>query len=1223
MLANVQDLLELCVAQLFESVADERSGSAAELVANLLPAARAAKAAELSGLALLLGLQLRALTELARQGKSLAPDDLLVLAGWLSDLQLYLSGQQAESETPILLDALKQQWWLPSLKPELHSAILAQLARAPWLQDSATPATPAEPAMPEAQTERVSDPQHELHPVSSVSAPQTEFAEQPNAVTELEPTATPSLERAPLADPRLGAALFAQADATHPDARVAEQRVSASPDASVTPPPGYDPREPWSMHATRSDARSESELEAPESIRWIAAEELEMLAQAFTAQLLPVTQEVYSCDPEQLVGVLQRIADEAHMIGQAFEVMNLPQLKFSVDQLETNLELLGADPDAWHEVTQSVLGDWPLLLLATLEQPGDESIRGAFRDGLCSSAWPLPFDDAAWAALERELLEIRFGYDPAMVAARKSEATPEDVKLEFAEDLTPAVLEGMLRELPGNVAELSARVHALVKSASEDDIDVACRIAHTLKGDANIVGLRGIANLTHALEDILIELKRQPIVPQPALADALIEASDCVEAMADYVMRRGPLPDQSLDVYQHILHWANLALDKRLQREEPAADGHASAANQATQAAATARPALPPSATSVRAAAVGTAGGMTAGVTTGGPAESIESVATMNVPVPVLDQLLRLAGESMVVTRQLEQLLSLLKRQHREMIEGARLSERLHQELEDLVGMRGAALNSAQTSAGGMDPLELDQYNNLHTVSTRLIEASADQKGQVAAISRALTDFNELLAEQDQVQDTLQVAVLRTRMVPVDSLAARLKRTVRQTARAVLKECELTIDGIDLQIDSDILSGLTDPLMHALRNAVDHGIEGSDERRAAGKPEHGSVNLRFARDGAFVSVEISDDGRGLDLERIRAKAIEKGLITVADQLDDEQMARLILLPGFSTREQASQVSGRGIGMDVVASEVRALKGTLQLHSTAGQGMRLAIRVPASLLAAQVLVCDLPSGRVAIATDRIERLQMVQPFELSEGPNGLRIQYLGQYAAAYELDALCFSGDIRQGELGRNWIGIVLRDLNGKPVVVLAPALGEAVNVLIKPLGRYATHIPGVRGACVLGDGGAVSVVDLPDLIADRVSEKPGSRKMVERVVRTLPRALIADDSLSVRRALSQLLQDAGYEVAAVRDGLEALGELNRQLPDIMLVDLEMPQLNGLEVCSFIRSTDSMKHIPVIMITSRSGQRHQQMAKDAGVDVLVTKPYSDDFVLQTVQQLLAR
>lgn len=932
---------------------------------------------------------------------------------------------------------------------------------------------------------------------------------------------------------------------------------------------------------------------------WVSPDETGLLAQALNEQLLPLAGQVASC-PEfkDAAPLLVQLHDELALLGNAFEVMELPQLHAEIERVRTNLELLSADDTGWSPERATLVLDWALNAASWLGQPLDPELRNQFLDSVRNPWWLLEQLDPS--ALAAELEAIRIGVDPAVKAARKHEVAAVDMELKVAADVAPAVLEGMLRELPGNVAELGERLQRLARGGGAEDIDVAQRIAHTIKGDANIVGVSGIANLTHALEDILVELKKRPHVPAPALAQALLDAGDCVATMADHLLGHGPPPEDALDTYHLILFWANRALDGELEQAEA----------ESPEAAVPA--AMPrPEAAAEPAPAETTA--------------SDEPVPSMMVPVPLLNSLLQLSGEAIVMTRQFEQVLRGLNQQQRDFKGASNLFERLSAQLEDLVSLRGVALQSTRLAGERtVDPLELDQYDELHTVSRRIQEIGVDQRDHSIGSARALNQLTELLTQQDRLHAELQRQLLQTRKIAVSSIVPRLKRAVRQTARALLKDCELIVVGEQQEIDSDILGALVDPLMHAVRNAVDHGIEAPEERLASGKPAAGLIELRVRQDGAHVLVELRDDGRGLNLPRIRAKAEALELIAPDAELDDQEIARLILLPGFSTRDQTTQISGRGIGLDVVASQVRALKGSLNIDSTPGQGSRFQIRVPADLNTTQVLIAPTPFGRVAIATDRLERLVMLSPHELVQREVGTGIRYLGSILDASELAPLCFGGEWRVVPERASHVAMLYRTEQGRLRAVLTDQLTEARTIIVSRLGQYAPNIPGIRGATILGDGRVAPIIDLPELVQE-VTQAAGGRKLdsaaLSRKVR-LPRALIADDSLSVRRALEQLLRDAGFEVDTARDGLEALGVLNRATPDVILLDLEMPKLSGLEVASFVRQTDQFKHVPVVMITSRTGEKHRQMASEAGVDLLLTKPYSDEYLLEYLQGRLA-
>lgn len=1139
-LAAAQAQLGVFAAALYDAMAREQALPAdrTALLAALAPLLEQARAARWSGLHYLCSVLERGLADPVQRAQPLAIEDLVGLVAWNAELDAYLRAELSGPDCVRLLEALEHLSFCPSLPPDLRALILSRLRSAAWLptpQQSDATAASAVVAEPTQPVPNPPDPVQEAY-----------------AVTAAEDAALPS---------------------EHPQAE------PAPPALEVAAPPGE------TIETSTGSSTSEPVR------RWVSEDERSLLLQALEEQVLDSAGLVVTAvEPAAVASSLAALGEELALLGNAFEVMELPCLHAEVERVRTNLQLWESVPDGLTPEQAAMPLEWALALSAWVQTQQADTVRQLLA---CAGSdhWLAP--DFNLSALAAELRQVCIGTDPALRATRKIDVQPEDVQLLLAADVAPAVKEGMLRELPGNVAELGERLERLVRSGDEQDLDVAQRLAHTLKGDANIVGLNGIANLTHALEDILVELKRQPRKPTAELGQAMLDTSDCVAAMADHVLGHGPPPEDALEVYQLVLDWANRAADGELDAPVQVAE----------------RTVPPPSSDPSPQEPVATP------AAAADTEDADEPVPTMAVPVPLLDSVLQLCGEAVVLTRQVEQLLRSLRGQQREFKSGSSLFERLAAQLEDLVSLRGAALQSTRLSTpDAIDPLELDQYDELHTVSRRIQEIGSDQRDFTLGSERALNQLLDLINEQERLHGELQRQVLQTRKVAVSSIVPRLKRAVRQTARSLLKEAELHVHGEEQEIDSDILSGLVDPLMHAVRNAVDHGIEAPDERVAAGKTEVGQIQLKVRQDGVHVLLELTDDGRGLDLERIRDKALALRLIEADAVPPPQELARLILHPGFSTRDSATQISGRGIGMDVVASRVRALKGTLQIHTDAGTGTRFQIRVPADLNTTQVLVAGTAQGVVAVATDRLERLVLLLPHEVLQREHGLAVRYLGQTLDAFELEPLCFGGDWRLPQTRAHHVAMLYRSEQGSLRAVLTSNLSDARTVIVSRLGMYAPVIAGVRGATVLGDGRVAPVIDLPELVDAVTASNARPIAVVGTRVRP-PRALVADDSLSVRRALEQLLRDAGFEVEAVRDGLEALGSLNRQTPDVLLVDLEMPKLNGLEVTSFVRSTEQFKALPVVMITSRTGERHRQLAREAGVDLLLTKPYSDEYLLE--------
>jgi chemosensory pili system protein ChpA (sensor histidine kinase/response regulator) len=446
------------------------------------------------------------------------------------------------------------------------------------------------------------------------------------------------------------------------------------------------------------------------------------------------------------------------------------------------------------------------------------------------------------------------------------------------------------------------------------------------------------------------------------------------------------------------------------------------------------------------------------------------------------------------------------------------------------------------------------------------------------------------------------------------------------------KQVTLVIKGDNTSIDSNVLNELMDPLMHVLRNAVDHGIESPAMRASLGKPQVGNIELSFVREGNSIVVLCKDDGAGLDYAAIKRIAANKGMLLESEQeLSPDELARLILLNGFSTREDTTQVSGRGVGMNVVYSRILDMKGRLALNSELGSGFSVELRLPATLLSAHTLVVRHRNKLIAVSSHGVEDIHYVTLDQIEQVGSQQVYRVGDKVHSLVRLEALLdLPSDRREAErLG--FPVLLTRADNGAVTGVLVQEVVSDQEVVLKNFGRYVPKITGTVGAVILGDGTVAPVVDLVELL--RVPAQQRQRKhrtssatqasagsddvgMVGGLT-----ALVVDDSLSARRAASAVMQDAGYHVRTAIDGLEAVNILQRFVPSVMLVDMEMPRMNGIELTAHVRDSSRTKDIPVIMITSRSTEKHRRMCKDAGVNVYLTKPYSDDVLIDHVQRLV--
>lgn len=1140
-----------------------------------------AAAAPLPGVPDLLRSWKAALQDLGRRGDGLSQNDLTQMSLWFIGLQEHAAGRLDREGRQMLAQLPEGIPWMPRLSPNFTHTIARRLESAAIAADVSTPAagTAATPIAAAAEAAAV-----ETVPVESVTV-------EASAVEVSDASQASPLPEAPAA-----AATTADDAATH----------TFVEGALPQEPPSYD------EDAPRSDADS-----AP---IWIGQEELDLTRQALIEQVLPLAQAwADTPDVDANAPIVEELVYQCQLIVNVLELIGTPSLAHGMAAVRDCIER--RDP----AVQPEQLAMWCSALLGAIEQPGRDA-----GELLAAVAPALPELDARWIrTLEDELTRIVIGIDPEFIAQRKTHASVEDIVLSPAKDVLPSVLDGMLRELPGNTARLGASVRAVADTRSLTPIDEARRVAHTLKGDANTVGIRGLAHLTHALEDILIVLAKRPDLLDSNCAELLTSASDCVEEISDHLLGRSPAPGNLLDIYQFVLDTANALADaaQMPQAALPTAHPQADIATDSTLAAASATSALSATASTDADATAPQnqsqiASPAATAVPVGDSGMLASGIQSLNVPSSLLDELQRLAGETMVTSRQIDQQLDGLGTIQRDQRQSGRYTNELMGRLDDLVALRGAALQSTAQKAGAdLDPLEIDQYNELHVISRQLLEAHADSGEFQRRIERIMNTLADLRSEQEQINRDLQRTVLRTRTVPFGQVSQRLQRIVRQTAKQVFKQVQLDIVGEEIPVDAELLERIVEPLAHLLRNAIDHGIEGTQERLAAGKPEQGRIVLRVGLQGDAATIELQDDGRGLDLDAIRARAVDAGLLSAEQAIDERQLTRMILLPGFSTRSTASEVSGRGIGMDVVNQRIAALRGVLAISSESGRGTRVQMRLPVTQTLANVIVVRGQRQVTAVVSASVERVVSFAAGECRYEDGQLRVALDGELLPALPIEA--FYGESADLSMwtGASGVGLYVRDADGKGNVVLVRGIDEVRSTVVKPISAYLPPIPAVRGVTQLGDGGLAPVIDL-DVLLQSAQQSHFDTTRLAPTAAPVTRVVVADDSLSVRRALEQLMQDAGFEVATARDGFEALAAIQARPTHALLVDLEMPRMNGLEVARNLRNHADTRDLPVVMITSRATEKHLAMAEQAGVTRMLGKPFSEDALVTLVRELIA-
>ena len=526
-------------------------------------------------------------------------------------------------------------------------------------------------------------------------------------------------------------------------------------------------------------------------------------------------------------------------------------------------------------------------------------------------------------------------------------------------------------------------------------------------------------------------------------------------------------------------------------------------------------------------------------------------------------------------------------------------------------------LHAVSAATSGFDSLELDQYNEVQSITRALIEESTDSRDLGMGLKDELAGLAGIVHQQQRLMRELAHLTSQTRMAPVETIVPRLQRNVRQTAFATGKQAQLVVVGQEILVDAEVLNQLLDPLLHILRNAVDHGLESPEERASRGKPRTGTITLNVQRRGQVVTVQVSDDGRGLDLRDIRCRAVERGMLAPDAMPTDVEIARLTLLPGFSTRDMVTEISGRGVGLDVVATRLRSLAGSIDIRSQQGLGLTIELRFQASLVATHALFVRDGGQVFGIASHAVRRAVPAVAVNLvREGGALLARLDEGDYPI-HELASLTGLASATAPER-RN---LVLVDTETGPLGLLVDAILDAGELVTRPAGRYLKRIPGVAGIGLLGDGSVIPLLDVAELVRSPQRATPARRGRS-----TLTGADAAPFARDGGRRLA--VGASRHRLAARRPWLRSRAGARRprsrqvmdvSRPDVLLTDLEMPNMNGLELAAHVRSRDELEGLTIVMITSRSMDKHRRQAMSAGVNVYLTKPYTDHELLQHVSE----
>jgi chemosensory pili system protein ChpA (sensor histidine kinase/response regulator) len=602
---------------------------------------------------------------------------------------------------------------------------------------------------------------------------------------------------------------------------------------------------------------------------------------------------------------------------------------------------------------------------------------------------------------------------------------------------------------------------------------------------------------------------------------------------------------------------------------------------------------------------------------------------TVKVSADLMEELVNLAGETSISRGRMEEQMSDLGYSLEEMDQTVgRLQEQLRRldiETEAQVVFRQEQLSEQEE----FDPLEMDRYSQLQQLSRSLIESASDLKDLKQTLANKARDAETVLLQQSRINTELQEGLMRSRMVPFSRIVPRLRRIVRQISAELGKDVIIEFDHTEGELDRNMMERMVAPLEHMLRNAVDHGIESAERRAQLGKPTTGRITLSLSREGSNVVLLLTDDGAGMRVDRIREKAIQQELMNPDAQLSDQEILQFVFQAGFSTAESITQISGRGVGMDVVSSEIKQLGGSVDISSVEDQGAQFHIRLPFTVSVNRALMISMGDDRYAIPLNSIEGIARVAPDQLAGyySDSDSRFHYAG---TDYQLQ---YMGSLLNQEVKPKTEGhqlpvpvLLVRNADHS-VAIQVDSLNGSQEIVVKTLGAQFNTVQGLSGATIMGDGNVVVILDTNAMIRQQYVSAtahqlpdPEERK-VHAIVDRNPLVMVVDDSVTVRKVTTRFLEREGFDVITAKDGINAIEVLRDKLPDIMLLDIEMPRMDGFEVARRVRATSTTKHLPIIMITSRTGEKHRETGLAAGANEYMGKPFQEDILLENIHYLL--
>jgi len=879
---------------------------------------------------------------------------------------------------------------------------------------------------------------------------------------------------------------------------------------------------------------------------------------------------------------LERFLAAQSVAGRSVQQLDLADYSFVLDRLTGALHQFAA-------------GQEPATDEQMNERAADLARRWSGDDAVSvpeAAAGMLAFEDGLELDGEASLDDDEA--DP--VVAFNDELDPDlgPVFIEEADELMPRIGEALTQWAQ--------------RPADTEAPESLMRLLHTVKGSARMAGAMRLGSLVHDLETEIEQAIALPAVSEQAV-EALIARNDLILTVFEAL--RNPNSAAATAAALPALAPSNgpsVADDTSLSPTQAAPIDGASDKSPALSDAIgpVSKERDPPARSESRPA----------------PVQPTASHPMIRVRADLLDRLVNEAGEVSISRARLDNEIGGIRQSLGELTENV---NRLRSQLREIELAADSQIQSRiarnREVEGDFDPLEFDRYTRFQELSRMLAESVNDVATVQQNAMRNLDEAARDLSRQHQVTRELQQDLMRIRLVQFGSVADRMYRVVRQAAKELGKRVNLEIKGGDAELDRGVLERMSGPIEHLLRNAVAHGIESRADRLSAGKAETGEICLTVGQAGSEVTLRFTDDGAGLNYSRILARATERGLIAPGAKPNERELAQMIFMPGFSTAPEVTELAGRGVGMDVVRAEVAAMGGRIQLDSTPGFGTCFDVYLPVSLAIAQVVLLTVGSMRVAVPSALVEQVMQLKPDELAAAYTDHTVQWQGSAVPLYFLGSLLEMAECTP--LAQRYSPVVLLRSGVERLALHVDHVSPSTEVVLKNVGPQLARLTGMAGATVLGNGEIVLILNPVQIVQSGAGHQAGqgdTAGFAPTRIEVPHTVMVVDDSVTVRKVTQRLLSRDGYQVVLARDGLDAMRQLQDVVPDLMLLDIEMPRMDGFDVARKMREDDRWKGVPIVMISSRTADKHRDHALSLGVSHFFGKPYEEGELLRLVKKL---